>query len=65
MYKEYELMIKPVQEQCIQPTMKFLLGFNIKMELSLREGELTFGGGIKIWWEESTGGDFSWWGRDE
>ena len=27
-YKEYEVKMKMVQEQCLQPKMKFLLGYN-------------------------------------
>ena len=30
-YKEYEVKMKMVQEQCLQPKMKFLLGYNIKI----------------------------------
>ena len=30
-HKEYEVKMKMVQEQCLQPKMKFLLGYNIKI----------------------------------
>ena len=40
-YKESEVKMKMVQEQCLQPKMKFLLGYNIKIVI--------YGGNIS-WW---------------
>ena len=50
-----------MQVQWLQLKMKFLLGYNMKI-LWRWEGEegcdKPLKGGIKIWWEESTGGIF-------
>ena len=45
--------------------MKFLLYHSLKIFI-WGGGGRNLWWGIKIWWEESTGGDFSWWGtKDE
>ena len=53
MYKEYEIKIKMTQVQWLEPKMKFLLGYNVKIVIlwggggGERGGWLTFGGGNK------------------
>ena len=62
--KEYEVKAKMVQEQWLQLKMTFLLGYNLKKVYLVGGGESTFGGeGMKFGGGESTGGDFSRWGR--
>ena len=51
-YKDYEGKIKMLKEQLLQLKIKFLLSYLWKLLLSWVEW--TFGGGIKIWWGEST-----------